>query len=224
MAFILNINAAFETAFVALCFNDEVVAQAQSSSQKNHSSFLEPAIKNICNSAQISLNYINAVSVINGPGSYTGLRVALSSAKAIAYALKKPLVLLNTLDVMALALKRQSPLAQQENLFYCPLIDARRMEVYTALYDDALNLVKNYSSEIINQHFLEEKRKTNLIIAGGNGSFKLQELNIQNIEYINPLMLQKPAAILSYKAFISENFSHAAYAEPFYLKAVYLKK
>ena len=224
MAIILNINTAFETAFVSLSNNDDVINEAQSNSQKDHASFLEPAIKSICEQSNFSLKDVDAIAVMNGPGSYTGLRVGLSSAKALCYALKKPLILLNTLDVMAFALRQQSPV-QQENLLFCPLIDARRMEVYTALYDNNLRLVKEYSSEILDASFLETERKTNIIVAGGSGSLKLQSLiSDTSIIYINQLLLSKPASVLGYKALIAEDFADVAYSEPFYLKPVYFRK
>jgi tRNA threonylcarbamoyladenosine biosynthesis protein TsaB len=224
VAIILNINTAFETALVSLSSGEEIIIEAQSNSQKNHSSFLEPAIKKLCTEAQLELNTIDAVCVVNGPGSYTGLRVGLSSAKALCYALNKPLILLNTLDVMAYALKQQS-LVPQQNFLICPMIDARRMEVYTALYDSGLHLIKPYSSEILNNSFLEEERQTNIIIAGGNGSIKLKEIISDNsIAYTNALSLSKPTVILSDEAFSRKDFSQIAYSEPFYLKPVYFRK
>jgi tRNA threonylcarbamoyladenosine biosynthesis protein TsaB len=224
LATVLNINTAFETASVILSSDNEIILETQSHSQKDHASFLEPAIKGLCKVTKTNLNAIDAVSVINGPGSYTGLRVGLSSAKAICYALTKPLILLNTLDVMAYALKLQSTVKEKDILF-CPLIDARRMEVFTALYDISLNVIKTYSSDIINGHFLEQERKNNKIVAGGNGVFKMQKIiNDENITCINQLFLSKPAITLSFKALISKNFSNIAYSEPFYLKQVYFRK
>ncbi|MEO8711689.1 MAG: tRNA (adenosine(37)-N6)-threonylcarbamoyltransferase complex dimerization subunit type 1 TsaB [Parafilimonas sp.] len=224
MAIILTINTAFETASVILSFDGEIIAEEQSHSQKTHASFLEPAIKKVCSSAQVDLKMINAVSVVNGPGSYTGLRVGLASAKALCYALKKSLILLNTLDIMAYALKEQS-LIKPESFLYCPLIDARRMEVFTALYDKNLTVIKTPFAEILDMHFLEKERENAIIIAGGSGSLKLEEiLHSKNIVYINPLFLSKAAVILSMQAYISERFSNVAYSEPFYLKPVYFRK
>lgn len=224
MGIILNINTAFETAFITLSCNEEILREEQSNSQKNHAAFLEVAIKKVCDAAQINLTMIDAVSVINGPGSYTGLRVSLASAKALCYVLNKPLILLNTLDVMAYALKLQSSV-EQGNILFCPLIDARRMEVYAALYDINLNLIKKYSTEIVDENFLENERDTKIIIAGGNGSLKLQKvLNNKNIDYVCPLFLSKPATILANKSLIIKNFSHIASSEPYYLKPVYFRK
>ena len=200
------------------------MSETQSHFQKDHASFLEPAIKELCTAAKINLNAIDALSVVNGPGSYTGLRVGLSSAKAICYALAKPLILLNTLDVMAHALKLQSTV-KEKNVLFCPLIDARRMEVFTALYDVDLNLIKTYSSDIINGHFLEHERRNNKIVVGGNGVVKMQKIiNDENITCINQLFLSNPAITLSFKALISKKFSNIAYSEPFYLKQVYFRK
>jgi tRNA threonylcarbamoyladenosine biosynthesis protein TsaB len=220
---ILNINTAFETASVNLSIDEEILVEAENNSQKDHASFLEPAIKKICRAAGVNLNSIDAISVINGPGSYTGLRVGLSSAKALCYALKKPLILLNTLDVMAKALKLQSPV-QQENILFCPLIDARRQEVYTGLYDYNLNLIKHYSAEILDNNFLQEEKNAEIIVAGGTGSHKLQEIvNNKNILYINPLRLSKPSVILANRAVILKENSDLVYSEPFYLKPVYFR-
>ena len=224
MALILHINSALETASVILSSDDEIIFGAENNFQKEHASFLEPAIKRVCDAAQINLGNIDAVSVVNGPGSYTGLRVSLSSAKAFCYALKKPLILLNTLDVMACALKLQSSV-KQENILFCPFIDARRMEVFTALYDYELNIVRNYSAETIDEDFLNKESEVGTIIAGGNGSLKLQKLTQRkNFTYINPLFLSKPSVILGNKAWVDQKFSDIVYSEPFYLKQVYFKK
>lgn len=223
MATILNINTAFEKATVGLSVDGKIIIEKESDSQKDHASFLQPAIQKICNETKISLQNIDAVSVINGPGSYTGLRVGLSSAKALCYALNKPLILINSLDVMAYALKMQSGNVEDEVLF-CPLIDAKRMEVYTALYNSHLELVKNYSAEILNNNFLGEEIKNKKTIAGGNGSLKWKEtITDANVIFINPLQLSMAAAILGEKAFISKKFSNIAYSEPFYLKQVYFR-
>ena len=224
MSFILHINTAFETASVILSHNEEIILELQSNSQKDHASFLEPAIKTICTAAKISISSIDAISVMNGPGSYTGLRVCLSSAKALCYALKKPLILLNTLDVMALALKLQSPIVT-DNILYCPLIDARRMEVFTALYTFNLQLIRDYSAEILDEKFLQYEMQESLVVAGGNGSLKLEKiLHNKKIIYVNPLILSQPSLILGNKSFLNTDFVNIVYSEPFYLKQVHFKK
>lgn len=225
MALILNINTAFETASVILSAGEDILFEMQHASQKDHASFLEPAIKSVASQAGIALKDIDAVTVVNGPGSYTGLRVGLSSAKALCYALQKPLILLNTLDVMALALKLQAQVTE-ENVLYCPMIDARRMGVFTAVYDKELSLIKNYSSEILSEVFLNEEIKSDFfLVIGGNGSEKFKKTsNYKKIIDVNPLTISKPLIILGYKGWLKKAFSNVAYSEPFYLKPVYFKK
>lgn len=225
MALILNINTAFETASVILSAGEDILVEMQHASQKDHASFLEPAIKSIATEAQINLQDIDAITVVNGPGSYTGLRVGLSSAKALCYALQKPLILLNTLDVMALALKLQAQILE-ENVLYCPMIDARRMEVFTALYDKNLTILKKYSSEVLSESFLENEVKSGFfLVIGGNGSQKFKKMsNYKKIIDVNPLAISKPLIILANKAWLKKAFSNVAYSEPYYLKPVYFKK
>ena len=222
MATILHINTAFETASVFLSVNERIISVLKNDSPKDHASFLEPAIKKVCDKANLGLGQIDAIAVVNGPGSYTGLRVGLSSAKALCYALDKPLILLNTLDVMAFSLKMQYDGTNRDVLF-CPAIDARRMEVFTALYDFDLNIISPYTSKIIDNSFLNECRN-NIIVAGGSGSVKMQQmLKDEKFIYINFLLLEVPIVNLSYRALNSEVFASVAYSEPIYLKPVYFR-
>lgn len=221
MALILNIDSAFEQCVVALSNNEEVIAHEKSVVQKDHASFLQPAIKKICEDASINLTAIDAVAVLNGPGSYTGLRVGLASAKGICYVLQKPLILLNTLDVLAFALQQDT---QSESTLFCPMVDARRMEVFTALYNNNLKLISGYMSLVLDDSFLINERKKNKIVVGGNGSGKLKTINgFQGVIYsalnynINHLIK------LALKSYEAENFSSVAYSEPFYIKPAYVK-
>ena len=223
MAIILCINTGFKTASVILSAENAILAEEKNEMQKDHAFFLEPAIQKVLRVSDKSLNKIDAVCVVNGPGSYTGLRVGLSSAKALCYVLQKPLILLNTLDVMANALHLQT--TEKKEVLFCPLIDARRMEVYTALYNEELKLIKPYSAEILNEDFLQKEYQNQLVITGGDGSLKLQQLtNNKKFIYINPLFLSLPIVNLSMNAYNSKIFANTIYCEPFYLKPVYFKK
>lgn len=222
MALILIIDSAFEECIVALSNNEEVIAHERSIVQKDHASFLQPAIKKILNHASVKLPLIDAVAVVNGPGSYTGLRVGLASAKGICYVSNKPLILLNTLDVLAFSLKKNA--APQTNILICPMIDARRMEVFTALYNSQLKRVKNYTSVVLDDTFLSEEKNTNKIIAGGNGSLKLKQIaGVENIFYGNLNYALNDVAIYAYKGFQLHDFADLAYCEPFYIKPAYVK-
>lgn len=129
MSYILHINTALDNASVSLAENEHVIEERLSNSQKEHASFLQVAIAEITTIAGISLKNLSAVAVVNGPGSYTGLRVGLSGAKGICFALSIPLITINTLEWMAAAA------SQDEADLFCPMIDARRMEVFTAMYN-----------------------------------------------------------------------------------------
>jgi tRNA threonylcarbamoyladenosine biosynthesis protein TsaB len=221
LALLLNIDSAFEQCVVALSNNEEVIAHEKSIVQKEHASFLQPAIKKICADALIKLSSIDAVTVVNGPGSYTGLRVGLASAKGICYVLQKPLILLNTLDVLALALQQDE---HSPDILFCPMIDARRMEVFTALYNNELKPIKNYASVVLDDTFLADERKLHTIVAGGNGSIKLKTIvGFEDIIYGALNYNLKHIAKLSFRGYKSKNFANLAYSEPFYIKPVYLK-
>lgn len=222
MTTILHINTAFEIASVFLSVDEKIISILKNNSPKDHASFLEPAIKKICGEVKLNLKQIDAIAVVNGPGSYTGLRVGLSSAKALCYALDKPLILLNTLDVMALSLKMQYS-GTNRDVLLCPAIDARRMEVFTALYDFDLNIISPYASKIVDDSFLNEY-PNNTIVAGGSGSVKMQQiLKSEKFIYINFLLLELPIVNLSYRALNSKVFASVAYSEPIYLKPVYFR-
>jgi len=221
LALLLNIDSAFEQCVVALSNNEEVIAHEKSVVQKDHASFLQPAIKKICADALIKLSSVDAVTVVNGPGSYTGLRVGLASAKGICYVLQKPLILLNTLDVLALALQQNE---QSPDILLCPMIDARRMEVFTALYSNELKLIKNYASVVLDSTFLAEERKLHTIAAGGNGSIKLKTIaGFENIIYGALSYNLNHIAKFALKDYKSKKFASLAYSEPFYIKPVYIK-
>ena len=132
MLLLLNIDTATEHASVCLSKDGIVLGLIESSEQKNHAAFVQPAIQQIINESDYTLADIDAVAATSGPGSYTGLRVGLASAKGICYALDKPLILVNTLETMAQSILYNYQSTNQpinQSTLLCPLIDARRMEV-----------------------------------------------------------------------------------------------
>ncbi|MBN8837312.1 MAG: tRNA (adenosine(37)-N6)-threonylcarbamoyltransferase complex dimerization subunit type 1 TsaB [Sphingobacteriia bacterium] len=220
MALILNIDTALENASVVLAQDENILAIETNAEQKNHAAFLQPAIQNMCNTLQISLNAIDAVSVVYGPGSYTGLRVAMASAKGICYALNKPLITINTLDLMAFgAISTQT---NASNFLYCPMIDARRMEVFTALYDAELNYIKEPFAAILDKDFLSETLRSNRIVFFGNGAQKIGRLFDTSNAYItNDNYLPEHLIKISLNYFQRQCFQSLAYSEPYYLKDFY---
>ena len=218
MAIILNIDTATETAVISLSENEKVINFATNSTQKDHASFLHPAIKNLLQQANMPINKLNAVAVTSGPGSYTGLRVGMACAKGLCYALNIPLITINTLEVMALATINQ---VQDDLALYCPMIDARRMEVFTAVYDVNLKEIMTPASMILDESF-KELLKNNKIYFSGSGTLKLKDILINdNAFYPSAEITPNPLATLAFDQFIEKNFSEVGYASPVYLKEFY---
>jgi tRNA threonylcarbamoyladenosine biosynthesis protein TsaB len=218
MSYLLHINTALEKAFVGLSKNDVIIAQRENAVQKEHGSFLQPAIKDICNETGLSLADIAAVSVVNGPGSYTGLRVGLSAAKGVCFALDKPLICLSTLEWLA------HPFYGYMTNIICPLIDARRMEVFTAMYEPkTLNLMMAPHAMVIDENSFNNELDTQKIIFTGNGRNKLPA---KISTHPNSIFPSKETDLsnqveMAYLLYIEKKFSDLAYTEPFYLKPFY---
>jgi tRNA threonylcarbamoyladenosine biosynthesis protein TsaB len=220
MALLLNIDTSIENALVCLAKDGEVIDSLQNTNQKDHASFLQVAIKTLCDIHKIALQDIDAVAVVAGPGSYTGLRVGLASAKGICYALQKPLILLNTLNVLAYAaISTSSVFAQHTNALICPMIDARRMEVFTAVYNNQLNEMISPCALILNEQSFAEILEKNQVLFIGNGAKKINVLNRHfNILTDEINISAKSVSYLSNQLYLNQQFTNLAYSEPFYIK------
>ncbi len=215
---ILNIDTSSELAQICFSKGNEIIAKEQSSDQKNHASFLEPAIKKLVQNIDIELQDIDAVAVINGPGSYTGLRVALASAKALCYTLNKPLIVVNTLQVLTFAAINKFKESYSEQ-FFCPMIDARRMEVFTALYTEDLKNILPPSALILDEYSFSEVLVKNKIIFFGSGSKKFQNiLQHPNAFFTEVNYTLKDLVYFSNKFYSEKVFANIFNAAPFYLK------
>lgn len=215
MAYILNIDTAITNASVCLSKDDQFVSARINENQKDHSAWLQPAIKDILNEAGIHLKDLGAVAVSIGPGSYTGLRIGLSTAKGLCYALNIPLIAIGTLDMMAEAGSKNNFNAD----LLCPMIDARRMEIFTAVYKKNQEKLIEPCAIIVDENSFSDLLKNNSILFFGNGSDKLKQLiNNQKAIFdtieINATQLIK----ISNKRFHIKDFNSVAYAEPMYIK------
>ncbi|HQW93579.1 MAG TPA: tRNA (adenosine(37)-N6)-threonylcarbamoyltransferase complex dimerization subunit type 1 TsaB, partial [Ferruginibacter sp.] len=150
MSLILNIDTSSEKAHVSFAKDGSLLALLSSESQKEHASFLQSAIQQLCKTASIHLPEIDAVAVTAGPGSYTGLRVGMASAKGLSYALKKPFITMGTLDILARSAIDFFP-EQAEPVLFCPMLDARRMEVFTAIYQKDLKTILEPGALILDE-------------------------------------------------------------------------
>jgi tRNA threonylcarbamoyladenosine biosynthesis protein TsaB len=161
----------------------------------------------------LKLNQLDAIAISAGPGSYTGLRVGMATAKGLCYALKKPLIAINTLKMMA-----NAALPASTNLL-CPMIDARRMEVFTAVYDGELREVRPYSNLILQPESFSDLLENQTISFFGNGSAKFQAiLRHSNAVFVKIEASALNMAGLSHSSFVRGNFTELAYSQPFYGK------
>lgn len=238
MPLILNIDTATEFASICLSRDGVVIGFEENREQKSHASFLQPAIKKIKGIGNWELGDIDAIAVTNGPGSYTGLRVGLASAKGLCFALNKPLILLNTLQVMAVASKSWElgienwelgkknyeidEKQETKNVLFCPMIDARRMEVFTAIYDAELNEILKPTAIILDKNSFTNELANHQIIFSGSGSVKMKELQINNNASFSDVQYSaKNMVALSEKIFEQKSFADLAYSSPDYCKEFY---
>jgi len=230
MALILNIDTALEIASLSLAENAVIIQNTENDQQKDHAAWIHKAIKELFEISGKRTDQLNAVAVSNGPGSYTGLRVGLSTAKGLCYAQNIPLITIGTLEIMAFSAIRNlqlttDPQLPPPDLFICPMIDARRMEVFTGLYNVKMEEIMKPSALILDERSFEELLKWHKILFLGNGSEKFFQISKHPNAEFKKLALDPVAmAILSYKNFIGNNFAGLAYTEPLYLKEFYSRK
>ncbi len=221
MALILNIDTSSALAFIVLSSDENCIATITNNEQKTHASFVQPAIKEIFSKSTFSLADIDAVSVVAGPGSYTGLRVGMASAKGICYALNKPLILLDTLALMALAAIKCEAFINF-NGFFCPMIDARRMEVFTAVFNKQLEQKLDPQALILEADSLDDFLVKNQVLFVGDGAKKFKKINSNpNALFDDILYDENTISALSSRTFSEKNFASLAYCEPLYVKEFY---
>jgi len=218
MSLILNIESSSKICSVSLSEKGNLLYLKESDDKEySHSRLLTLYIEDVFSKTGFKTSDLQAVAVSKGPGSYTGLRIGVSTAKGIAYSLGIPLISVGTLESMAL---RVSENYKEKDSLYCPMLDARRMEVYCALYDNRNQIIKEISADIITRNSFSEYLEKNKIIFFGDGASKCKEIIKHNnaffLENINPS--SKDMITYSYKSFINKEFEDIAYFEPFYLK------
>lgn len=216
MNLILNINTAFDEAGICLAENGKILYKENNAQFKDHATWLHPAIASLLKKNNCSLNDVAAIAVNNGPGSYTGLRVGLAAAKGICFAADKPLITISSLQILASAVKEKA------SALICPIIDARRMEVFTALYDKQLNIIQKPHAMIIDENSFDTVLANKEILFCGNAVGKVQPVIASpNAQYINTKTEIEEMAVISAEMFRQSLFADLAYAEPFYVKDFY---
>ena len=219
MALLLHIDTALEKAFVGLSRDGELLMELGNTVQYNHAAFVQPAIRHILDKCGFSVNNIDAIGITTGPGSYTGLRVGMASAKGICYALNKPLIAVTTLEVMAAAAIETFPGFD----VYAPMIDARRNEVYTALYEPAMKVVLPPHAAILSGSLFPKVPQDKKILFFGSGASKWKQMGVfsNNASFKEAVYNGKHLATLLFKSFKNNHFCNVAYTEPLYIKDVH---
>ena len=215
MSVILNIDTSMGTAGVCLSKEGNVLALAESQDQKNHSSWLHPAIRQLLAETGYRPGDLRAVAVTAGPGSYTGLRVGMAAAKGFCYALGIPLIAENTLDMMAFAGREQLPEAD----LLCPMIDARRMEVFAAIYQKDGKALLPATAVIIDENSFSEFLASRFLSFFGDGSYKCKQLfTAPHATFVNPSYHVGYLGKLSFLRYLQQEFTGVVYSEPVYTK------
>ncbi|MFI5132831.1 MAG: tRNA (adenosine(37)-N6)-threonylcarbamoyltransferase complex dimerization subunit type 1 TsaB [Chitinophagales bacterium] len=213
MSLVLNIDTSLDIASICLAKDGALLRLAVNENQKDHAAWLQPAIQRIIKDEQLTNTDLNAVAVSIGPGSYTGLRVGLSTAKGLCYALNIPLITVGTLEMMAIAGKDETV------ELLCPMIDARRMEVFTAVYTKTLQELINPHALVIDKNSFSELLSSHKILFYGNGSEKLKPL-LSNDNAIFKIINHNATHMIpvSQSRFIGREFADLVSSEPMYLK------
>ncbi|MDO5571442.1 MAG: tRNA (adenosine(37)-N6)-threonylcarbamoyltransferase complex dimerization subunit type 1 TsaB [Bacteroidales bacterium] len=218
MAVILNIETSTNICSVALSKDGGIEFHKEAyegpSHAKNLGVFVEEALK----FAQSKNFKIDAVAVSCGPGSYTGLRIGVSEAKGLCFGLDVPLIAVNTLQVLTTNVMFNGHF--DETAYFCPMIDARRMEVYSAIYDLSLNEIKPISADIIDDNSYKKILDKNIVYFFGDGASKCEKvINHPNARFIQSILpIAYDMVALAEIAFRKSDFKDVAYFEPFYLK------
>lgn len=217
MALILNIETATQICSVALADNGKTLLKKESSEKNAHSSVLTLFIDEIMKTTSTKFEDLDAVSVSKGPGSYTGLRIGVSSAKGLCFALDIPLISVSTLQAMAFGVS--SEIKSSKNSIFCPMIDARRMEVYNAFFDVENKMTRKIKADILDENYFDEIKED--LYFFGDGAAKCKELfsKNKNIKFIADVNASaENMALISEQKFINKDFEDVALFEPLYLK------
>ncbi len=216
--YILNIETATKNCSVSVSKNGKLIALKEICEVNfSHAEKLHYFIQNTLDQAKIDFKNLSAIAVSKGPGSYTGLRIGVSSAKGLCFALDIPLISVLTLASLAHA-------TTVESGYIIPLLDARRQEVYTAIFDANYNLIKKTYNYILDENSFTEYLDKNKVTFLGDGTNKTSEI----INHKNAIFLKdyfpsaKEMTRLSYRKYQNSDFEDVAYFEPFYLKDFYV--
>ncbi|MEX2234762.1 MAG: tRNA (adenosine(37)-N6)-threonylcarbamoyltransferase complex dimerization subunit type 1 TsaB [Cyclobacteriaceae bacterium] len=222
MPVILSLETSTDVCSVALHDSKTLLSQAEIHQPQSHASRLAPLIDQVVREANINFKDIKAVATTQGPGSYTGLRIGTSTAKGLCYALDVPLLSVGTLELLAF----QANVSNTSKDLLCPMIDARRMEVYCLVADAQLKILEPVSAKILDENSFRELLGSNRMLFFGNGSTKCREIirhpNASFLDNVYPRA--SVLGLMAEKKFQTQDFEDLIKFKPFYLKEFVAKK
>ena len=218
---ILQIETATASCSVALAKDGNVLSFKQVNERNIHAEIITIFINELVVSAGIRYNDLDAIAVSCGPGSYTGLRIGVSTAKGLCFALDKPLIAIETLEAMAYGMISTEEYLLNSDTLLCPMIDARRMEVFTAVFSADGERIRETSAEIINENSFSEMLENKKMLFFGDGAEKCRSVlnKHPNASFFSGFI--NSAVYLTHKAvekFRNKEFENISYFEPYYLK------
>jgi len=220
VALILHIETATNICSVALSDDEKLIAIRETARTNSHSELVTVYVQEVMAEAKTALQQIDAICVSMGPGSYTGLRIGVSVAKGLCYALDKPLISVGTLTAMAYGAIMQTP-GIEDPVLLCPMLDARRMEVYYALYTKNMDEFLKPAAEVMDEQSFSEVLKGHRLLLFGDGTEKCKTLFESNpsVGFIDGFLPSAKFMIApALQKFRNGIFENVAYFEPFYLK------
>lgn len=217
MSYLLHIESTSTVCSIAISENEKLIAIKEVNDGFSHAENLHIFIQDVLQQARLTINQLVAISVSSGPGSYTGLRIGFASAKGLTYALKIPLIKVDTLK----SLSKSVIDSVKKDAYYCPLIDARRMEVYYAIHNSELDEIQKPMNLVLTTESINTFKLDKPIYFFGDGLEKSKTLlnTLNDFYFIENIMPSaKHLITLAYQKFIEKDFEDLAYTEPFYLK------
>lgn len=223
MPLLLALETSTTVCSIALYKDQQLLGASELQIEKSHSSHITVMVAQLLENCGTTLQELSAVAVSGGPGSYTGLRIGTSTAKGLCYSLDIPLLEVSTLYGLAAQVIAATP--NPERYLFCPMLDARRLEVYTCLLTHELKEVEPIAPVVLDKHTFKEKLETQPIIFFGSGAAKYKEMvNTEaNVLFVDGVLPNaKTIGALAMPKYEQKQFEDVAYYEPFYLKDVYI--
>lgn len=213
MALILNLETSTKNCSVSIAKNGKLIALCEESNEKyEHAEKLHLFMQWALEAEGLHFKDLDAVCVGKGPGSYTGLRIGVSAAKGLCFALNIPLLSINSLEIIANAYSGEAE-------YIIPMTDARRKEVYTAIFNNKKEFICNTEAKILDENSFKELQNKKIAILGDGAKKASEILSLENVEFFTEILPSAKSMVeISYKKFINNFFEDTAYFEPFYLK------